>query len=78
MNTPVIRRAVPGTGSAGAVNYGCTEFWPKSAFSLFGETEICDDANKKRIHHTLVWISANMSAVWTFFNVSEKDPRIAF
>ena len=41
------------------------------------ETEICDDANKKRGQHTLVWISANMSAVWTFFNVSEKDPRIA-
>ena len=41
------------------------------------ETEICDGANKKHGQHTLVWISANMSAVWTFFNVSEKDPRIA-
>ena len=41
------------------------------------ETEICDDANKKHGQHTLVWISANMSAVWTLFNVSEKDPRIA-
>ena len=42
-------------------------FWPP---------EICDDANKKRGKHMLVWISANMSAVWTFFNVSKKDPHI--
>ena len=42
------------------------------------ETEICDDANKKHGQHTLDWISANMSALWKFFNVSEKDPRIAF
>jgi hypothetical protein len=66
-------------------NYG--RKCPKSAFSVFGpkyffhrnytaETEICDDANKKRGPHTLVWISANMSAVWTFSIVSEKDPRI--
>ena len=41
------------------------------------ETEICDDANKKHGQHTLVWISANMSAVWKFFNVPKKDPRIA-
>jgi hypothetical protein len=40
------------------------------------ETEICDDANKKRGQHTLVWLSTNMSAVWTFFNVSKKDPHI--
>ena len=57
--------------------------WPKTHFSVFGrnafitETEIWFDANKKRGQHTLVWISANMSVVWTFFNVSEKDPRIA-
>jgi hypothetical protein len=36
------------------------------------ETEICDDAYEKRGQHTLVSISANMSAVWTFFNVDEK------
>ena len=41
------------------------------------ETEICDDANKKRGQHTLIWINTNVSAVWTFFNVSEKNPRIA-
>ena len=41
------------------------------------ETEICDDADKNRGQHTLVWISANMSAVWTFFNVSENVPHIA-
>ena len=58
--------------------------WPKSAFitrfhhrNNTAETVICDDAKKKRGQHTLVWISANMTAVWTFFNVSEKDPRKA-
>lgn len=39
-------------------------------------TGCCDDANKNRIQEALVWIGANMSALWTYFNMSEKDPLI--
>ncbi len=35
----------------------------------------CDDANRNRDLHVLVW--SNMSAVWTYFSISEKDPRTA-
>ncbi len=53
--------------------------WPKSAFSVFGrktfitETiwpKCCDDANRNRDLHVLVW--SNMSAVWTDFSISEN------
>ncbi len=58
--------------------------WPESAFSVFvrntfiTETirpKCCDDANRNRDLHVLVW--SNMSAVWTYFSISEKDPRTA-
>ncbi len=58
--------------------------WPKSAFSVFGRNtfitetirpKCCDDANRNRDLHVLVW--SNMSAVWTYFSISEKDPRTA-
>ncbi len=57
---------------------------PKSAFSVFGQKtfitetirpKCCDDANRNRDLHVLVW--SNMSAVWTYFSISQKDPRTA-
>ncbi len=58
--------------------------WPKSAFLVFGRNtfitetirpKCCDDANRHRDLHVLVW--SNMSAVWTYFSISGKDPRTA-
>jgi len=46
--------------------------------SFINETirlKCCDDANRNRNLHVLVW--SNMSAVWTYFSISEKDPRTA-
>ncbi len=63
--------------------FGCRK-WPKSAFLVFvrktfiTETKrpkCCDDANRNHDLHVLVWSS--MSAVWTYFSLSEKDPRTA-
>ncbi len=34
-----------------------------------------NDANRNRDLHVLVW--SNMSAMWTYFSLSEKDPRTA-
>ncbi len=58
--------------------------WPKSAFSVFGRNtfitetirpKCCDDANRNRDLHVLVW--SKMSAVWMYFSISEKDPQTA-
>lgn len=40
------------------------------------ETGCCVDSNKYRSQQALVWIGANMSALWTYFNMSKKDPLI--
>lgn len=47
---------------------------PKT-FSLVSTTECCDDTGKTD-QHAPDWITANMSAVWAYFQISEKDPRI--
>ncbi len=49
-----------------------------SAERLITETirpKCCDDANRNRDLHVLV--SSNMSAVWTYFSISAKDPQTA-
>ena len=61
--------------------------WPKSTFSVFGQNTFITETTKPKQKFVMTQTksaastglsgSANMSAVWTFFNVSEKDPRIA-
>ncbi len=49
-----------------------------SAEILISETirpKCCDDATRNHDLHVLV--SSNLSAVWTYFSISEKDPQTA-
>ncbi len=59
-----------------APNIRSPKIWGRKTFIT--ETirpKCCDDANRNRDLHVLVW--SNMSAVWTYFCISEKDPRTA-